>query len=279
MRFSIPTPTQSQIDIGPFTFHYYALCIIAGIAIAIWLGDRRFRRFGEQSGFDLKSVVSDVAVIAVPSGIIGGRLYHVATSPSAYFGSNGEILDILKIWKGGLGIWGAISLGALGAFIAYRRAQRERELPSFRTFLDALAPGILLAQAIGRFGNWFNAELFGRPLDTWWGLEIPYRYRPKGYGLFETFHPTFLYEAICTTLLAVLLIKFGKKWSAGSVFYIYIAGYSLARFFIEGIRIDSANDLLGLRLNQWTSILIFTLGIALFYRNQVKKKQRTSPEI
>lgn len=273
MQNSIPTPTQSQIDIGPFTFHFYALCIIAGIAIAIWLGDRRFRRFGDAAGLDLRSVVSEVAVIAVPAGIIGGRLYHVATSPSAYFGSSGELLDILKIWKGGLGIWGAISLGALGALFAYRRAQKERDLPSFKIFLDALAPGLLLAQAIGRFGNWFNAELFGRPLDTWWGLEIPYRFRPKGYGLFETFHPTFLYEAICTTLLAVLLIKFGKTWNAGSVFYIYIAGYSLARFFIEGIRIDSANDLLGLRFNQWTSILIFSLGMALFYLNQAKKKQ------
>ncbi len=172
MRYSIPTPTQSQIDIGPFTFHFYALCIIAGIAIAIWLGDRRFRSYGDSAGLDLKSVVSEVAVIAVPAGIIGGRLYHVATSPSAYFGSNGDLLDILKIWKGGLGIWGAISLGALGALFAYRRAQKERELPSFRIFLDALAPGILLAQAIGRFGNWFNAELFGRPLDTWWGLKF-----------------------------------------------------------------------------------------------------------
>jgi len=147
MQNSIPTPTQSQIDIGPFTFHFYALCIIAGIAIAIWLGDRRFRRFGDAADLDLRSVVSEVAVIAVPAGIIGGRLYHVATSPSAYFGSSGELLDILKIWKGGLGIWGAISLGALGAHFAYRRAQKERDLPSFKIFLDALAPGILLAQA------------------------------------------------------------------------------------------------------------------------------------
>lgn len=272
MRSSIPTPTQSQIDIGPLTFHFYALCIIAGIAIAIWLGDRRLRNYGNSAGIDLSGVVSEVAVIAVPAGIIGGRLYHVATTPELYFGSGGSLLSILKIWQGGLGIWGAIALGVLGALVSYRRIAKEKTLPSFRVFLDALAPGLLLAQAIGRFGNWFNAELFGRPLDSWWALEIPYKFRPRGYGLFETFHPTFLYEALWTTLLAVLLIKFGKKWSDGSIFYIYIAGYSAARFFIEGVRIDSAQDVLGLRLNQWTSIFIFMLGMVLFYRNQGKKK-------
>jgi len=280
MRSSIPTPTQSQIDIGPLTFHFYALCIIAGIAIAIWLGDKRLRSFGTSAGQDLTGVVSEVAVIAVPAGIIGGRFYHVVTSPDQYFGSSGSLLSILKIWNGGLGIWGAIALGVLGALLAYRRIGKERELPSFKTLLDALAPGILFAQAIGRFGNWFNAELFGRPLDTWWALEIPYRYRPDGYGLYETFHPTFLYEALCTTLLAVLLIKFGNRWRAGSVFYLYIAGYSMARFFIEAVRIDSAHILLGMRVNQWTSILIFVLGMTLFLdRNRDKKKVVIQPEL
>jgi prolipoprotein diacylglyceryl transferase len=272
MRSTIPTPTLSQIAIGPFNFHFYALCIITGIAIAIWLSDRRLRSYGNEAGLDLTGVISEVAIIAVPAGVIGGRLYHVVTSPDAYFGSEGSLLSILKIWNGGLGIWGAIALGVVGAFISYRRQSKVRELPSFKVLLDALAPGILLAQAIGRFGNWFNAELFGRPLDTWWALEIPYKFRPRGYGLFETFHPTFIYEAIWTTLLAIALIRFGRKWSAGSVFYIYIAGYSAARFFIEAIRIDSAHDLFGLRINQWTSILIFTLGLTLFYRNQRRAK-------
>jgi prolipoprotein diacylglyceryl transferase len=280
MRSSIPTPTLSQIDIGPLTFHLYALCIITGSALAIWVGDKRFRNCGVSSERDLSGVVSDVAIIAVPAGIIGGRLYHVATTPAQYFGSDGDLLAIVKIWQGGLGIWGAIALGALGAFIAYRRIQKKRDLPSFRVFLDALAPGILFAQAIGRFGNWFNAELFGRPLDTWWALEIPYEYRPDGYGLYETFHPTFLYEALCTTLLAVLLIKFGNRWRAGSVFYLYIAGYSMARFFIEAVRIDSAHILLGMRVNQWTSILIFVLGMTLFLdRNRDKKKVVIQPEL
>jgi len=278
MRSSIPTPALSQIAICPFSFHFYALCIIAGIAVAIWLGDRRLRSFGNSAGLDLTGVVSEVAVIAIPAGIIGGRLYHVVTSPELYFGSSGSLLAILKIWNGGLGIWGAIALGVLGALLSYRRIAKEKTLPSFGVFLDALAPGILLAQAIGRFGNWFNAELFGRPLDTWWALEIPYKFRPRGYGLFETFHPTFLYEAIWTTLLAIVLIRFGNKWRDGSIFYIYIAGYSAARFIIEGIRIDSAHDFFGLRVNQWTSIFIFILGLVLFYRNQGKKQVNISPE-
>ncbi len=275
---SIPTPTLSQVAIGPFTFHFYALCIITGIAVAIWLGDKRLVSVGDAQGMQLKGVVSDIALIAVPAGVIGGRLYHVITTPDQYFGADGDLLAILKIWNGGLGIWGAIALGALGALVSYRRLSKKMQLPSFGTLLDALAPGILFAQAIGRFGNWFNAELFGRPLDTWWGLEIPYQYRPRGFGLFETFHPTFLYEAIWSSLLAIALIKFGKKWNSGATFSIYIAGYSLGRFFIESLRIDPAQAISGLRLNQWTSALIFALGLGLFYRLQRKPRISTSAE-
>jgi prolipoprotein diacylglyceryl transferase len=279
MQRSIPTPTLSQIAIGPLTVHFYALCIIAGIAIAIWLGDKRFALYGENVGTDLKGVVSEVSVIAIPAGIIGGRLYHVLTSPDAYFGKSGNPVAIFKIWNGGLGIWGAIALGVAGAYLSYRHLAKDVALPSFKIFLDALAPGILLAQAIGRFGNWFNAELFGRPLNTWWALEIPYKFRPRGYGLSETFHPTFLYEVIWCLLLAAFLIKFGSRWATGSIFYIYIGGYSLARFFIEGIRIDSAHNLFGLRINQWMSILIFALGMALFRRNQSQLRVPSQPEI
>ena len=170
MNRSIPTPSISEVSIGPFTVHFYAICIIAGIAISIWLGNKRLAAHDQS----LKGVVSEVAIIAVPSGIIGGRLYHVITTPEEFFGAEGDLLAIVKIWQGGLGIWGAISLGALGAFYSYRKLGRSINLPSFGVFLDAIAPGILFAQAIGRFGNWFNAELFGRPLDTWWGLSIPY---------------------------------------------------------------------------------------------------------
>jgi prolipoprotein diacylglyceryl transferase len=270
---------MSQFEIGPLTVHYYALCIIAGITIAIWLGDKRLRRYGESAGIELHGVVSEISVIAVPAGIVGGRLYHVATSPDAYFGADGNLIAIFKIWNGGLGIWGAIALGVVGAFFSYKKLAKEKPLPSFAILLDSLAPGILFAQAIGRFGNWFNAELFGRPLNAWWALEIPYKSRPSGYGLVETFHPTFLYEAIWTSLLALALIKIGRRLAPGSIFYIYIAGYSFARFFIEGLRIDPAHNLAGLRFNQWMSIAIFTLGLALFRRNQSGDRDQISSEI
>ena len=267
----IPSPSQSTLEIGPLTFHFYALCIIAGIAVAIWLGDKRLRAHDPT----LVTVVSDVAIFAVPSGIIGGRIYHVLSSPSDFFGSSGSPLDVFAIWKGGLGIWGAISLGAVGAYWGYKRVGSKRtdiSLPPFRIFLDALAPGILLAQAIGRFGNWFNVELFGRPLDTWWALEVPVGKRPVDLRAFETFHPTFLYEAIWCSLIALTLILLRKKLHPGQTFAIYIAAYCLGRFFIESIRIDSANLIFGLRQNEWVSIAVGTLALAYFLRIRQKSK-------
>ena len=266
MRASIPTPAQSVLELGPLTIHYYALCIITGIALAIWLGHTRFKIKTAQG----QSVVSEVAIVAVPSGIIGGRIYHVISSPNAYFGSGGAPLDAFKIWEGGLGIWGAISIGLLGAYLRYRSLARTMELPSFAVFADALAPGILLAQAIGRFGNWFNGELFGRPLDTWWALEIPARYRPSGYSQFETFHPTFLYEAIWCAVIAFVILKFGKPLKAGQSFALYVAAYCLGRFFIELIRIDSANTIAGLRVNLWVSVAVGA-GAALYFARASKR--------
>ena len=259
---AFPTPSTSAVELGPFTIHFYALCIIAGVAAAIWIGNKRF-----VAAFPgAKTVVGDVAIVAVPSGVIGGRLYHVVTSPELYFGDDANFVDIFKIWNGGLGIWGAIGLGALGAYISYRKIARRIELPSFAHFADALAPGLLLAQAIGRFGNWFNGELFGRPLDSWWALEIPANLRPIGYQDFATFHPTFAYEAIATTALAIILIALGTRYPAGSIFALYVAGYSLARFFIEGIRIDQAHVWGGLRLNQYVAIALFACACAAFIR-------------
>ena len=211
----------------------------------------------------------------MPSGIIGGRIYHVISSPNDFFGSTGSFLDIFAIWKGGLGIWGAISLGALGAYVGLRRVGRTRPeitLPPFLVLLDALAPGILFAQAIGRFGNWFNVELFGRPLDAWWALEVPVGKRPSALRAFETFHPTFLYEAIWCSLIAIVLIVVGKKLLPGQVFAIYIASYCLGRFFIESIRIDSANQFFGLRQNEWVSIAIGAIALASFIRIRQKRK-------
>lgn len=250
---SIPTPSVSYFSLGPLTIHFYAIFIISGIAIAIWLGDRRYRQAGGG-----KNIVADVAIVAVPFGIIGGRLYHLITSPDAYFGANGRPLDALKIWEGGLGIWGAVALGTLAAWIYHERlrAQGREGLLSFSSFADALAPGLLFAQAIGRFGNWFNGELFGRPTNLPWALEIPAGHRPPGYETFATFHPTFLYEALWCVFVAVALMRLEKKFKPGQGFLFYIAAYSVGRFFIESLRIDAAHIFLGLRVNEWVSMVV-----------------------
>ncbi len=259
MRSAIPTPTISAFEIGPLTIHFYALCIIAGVALAIWLSNRRFlTSFPQGAG-----VVADVAVFAIPAGVIGGRLYHVVTSPENYFGDEGQLIDALKIWNGGLGIWGAIALGACAAYLSYRRLASTRHLPSFAYFADALAPGIAIAQAVGRLGNWFNAELFGHPLDAPWALSIPGQSRPAGYENFETFHPTFLYESIWCLLIAAVLLALRKRLAPGSIFLLYITLYCFGRFFIEGLRIDSTHLLAGLRLNQYVAgLLFFSAGAA-----------------
>ena len=237
----IPTPSVAQFTVGPFTIHAYALCIILGVTAAIWISNKRYLAAGGSP-----HVISDLAIWVVPSGVIGARIYHVITSPEYFFGANGNLGDIYKIWEGGLGIWGAIAGGVLVAYWKY-----NREL-SFGTLLDVMAPGLLIAQGIGRFGNWFNAELYGSPTTLPWALQLPD-------GM--TYHPTFLYEAICNFALAIFLIKRTDKYSPGSIFSIYVAGYCTYRFFIEGIRIDNAHAFLGLRLNQWVSLIIG--GVAL----------------
>jgi prolipoprotein diacylglyceryl transferase len=260
MRSSIPTPTISVVEIGPFSAHIYALCIMTGVALAIWLGNKRFIAAYP----DARGIVSDVAIVAVPSGVLGGRLYHVATTPERFFGANGRPEDILKIWQGGLGIWGAISLGALGAFIAYKYLARTRQLPQFRFFLDAIAPGIVFAQAIGRWGNWFNAELFGRPTDLPWALEIPRWARPEGFKEFLTFHPTFLYESLWCAAIGFTLIRVGGKLKGGQTFALYIATYCLGRLAFELIRIDEANLILGVRVNVFVSIVVGISAVVAF---------------
>jgi prolipoprotein diacylglyceryl transferase len=261
-RTAIPTPSFSVLELGPLSIHAYALCIILGVTIAIWLGNRRFiKAFPEGHG-----VVSDVAVIAVPAGVIGGRIYHVISSPAQYFGEGGEPLDALKIWQGGLGIWGAISLGAVGALLVYRYLARSRELPKFRYLLDALAPGILFAQAIGRWGNWFNGELYGRPTNLPWALEIPRNLRSVEYRDFETFHPTFLYESLWCLLIGFLLIKFSPRLLGGQVFALYILSYCAGRLVFEALRIDEASLIFGVRINIFVAVIVGTLAALTFRR-------------
>ena len=206
----------------------------------------------------------------MPFGIIGGRIYHVITSPAQYFGENGNPIDALRIWEGGLGIWGAISLGAVGAYLYFRTHKTSL---NFRQLLDSLAPGVVLAQAIGRIGNYFNQEVFGKPTELPWGLEIDPVNRPDGFESYATFHPTFLYELLWCLVVAVLLIKlpgFLKKITSnqGDVFTLYILGYTLGRVWIEGLRIDEANLILGLRLNIWVSLIVLVTASAYLIANK-----------
>ena len=259
MKQLIPSPSLSSFSVGPLTIHFYALCIITGIAAAIWIGRKRYANLGGNP-----DEVSEVAIWAVPFGIIGGRIYHVITSPSQYFGANGNPIDALRIWEGGLGIWGAISLGAIGAYLYFRTHKTSL---NFRQLLDSLAPGVVVAQAIGRIGNYFNQEVFGKPTDLPWGLEIDPANRPNGFESYSTFHPTFLYELLWCLVVAALLIKLPgvlKQITSkqGDVFALYIFGYTAGRVWIENLRIDEANLILGLRLNIWVSLVVLITASA-----------------
>lgn len=244
----IPSPSEAVWHLGPVPVRAYALAILAGIGLAIWLGDRRWRARGGRSG-----EVADIAVWAVPFGIVGGRLYHVVSSPDAYFGPGGDPVRALFIWQGGLGIWGAIALGAVGAWIGARRAGLR-----FVPLADALAPGILLAQAVGRLGNWFNQELYGRPTDLPWGLRIDPEHRPAGLEDVATYHPTFLYELLWNLAGVALLLWADRRFRLGHgrVFLAYVVVYTAGRTWIELLRIDPAEQVLGVRLNVWTSLLV-----------------------
>ena len=256
---SIPSPSQGVWYLGPFPIRAYALCIIVGIVVAVWLGDRRWQARGGQPG-----QVGDIAIWAVPFGIVGGRLYHVITDNGNYFGDGNNPVTALYVWQGGLGIWGAVALGGVGAWIGARQAGVK-----FLPLADALAPGIVIAQAIGRLGNWFNQELFGKPTDLPWALEIPdATNRPFGYEQFTTFHPTFLYELLWNLAVAALVIWADRRFRLGHgrAFALYVAGYCAGRGWIEYLRIDpvEADDVLGLRLNVWTSIILFVAAVAYF---------------
>ena len=245
----IPSPSVSVWQLGPFPLRAYALCILVGIFQAVWLGNRRFIARGGLDG-----QVTDIAMWAVPFGVVGGRLYHVMTDWEIYFSEGGKgFLGALRIWEGGLGIWGAIALGGVGAWIG-----AKRQGVAFAPFADSIAPGVAFAQAIGRFGNWFNQELFGRPTTLPWGLEIDTANRPTNFTQFETFHPTFLYEAIACTLIGLFLLRADKRYvmGHGRVFALYVAMYCAARGLIETLRIDDAHLILGIRLNVFTALLI-----------------------
>ncbi|MGE9807711.1 MULTISPECIES: prolipoprotein diacylglyceryl transferase [unclassified Janibacter] len=262
---SIPSPTVGAIHLGPLTIHAYALCILAGIFVAVWVTQRRLTDRGGP-----ETAALDVATWGVPFGIVGGRIYHVITSPQAYFGEGGHPIDALKIWEGGMGIWGAVALGALGVWIGARQAG-----VSFLDVCDSAVPGVALAQAIGRWGNWFNNEIYGRETDLPWGLVIHDWDMGTGRAVRDaagdpvvlgTFHPMFLYESIFCLVLAIFLLRLDSRrvLAKGQVMAAYIAGYPVGRIVFENMRTDAANTILGLRVNVWVSVAVFLLGVGLW---------------
>ena len=252
MRTFIPTPNVTYVSVGPLKIHFYALCILVGISLAIFIGRKRLS--------DDKDLISDIAIYAIPAGIIGARFYHVITTPEEYF--NSHFLDALKIWQGGLGIWGAISFGAIASYLYLKKAGISSK---FLKIADALAPGLLIAQAIGRLGNWFNGELFGRPSRMPWAVEIPEGNRPLKYINEMTFHPTFLYEAVWSLMIALFLMRLRTR-KPGQIFWLYVAGYSIGRALVEVLRIDYSHILFGLRLNLWIAIFCTILGVWQYWK-------------
>ncbi|HEY0617361.1 MAG TPA: prolipoprotein diacylglyceryl transferase, partial [Kribbella sp.] len=249
----IPSPSQGVWHLGPLPLRAYAICILAGIFAGYWLGRKRWVARGGSP-----EILADVIMWAVPFGLVGARIYHVITDNELYFGPGKHPIDALKIWHGGLGIWGAVAFGALGAWIACRR----HKVP-FLAVADAMAPGIALAQVVGRFGNYFNQELFGKPTTLPWGLEIDPAHRPEGYTQFATFHPTFLYEAIWNLGVIAIVILADRRFKLGHgrAFALYVAGYTAGRAWIENLRIDTVNHFLGLRLNVWTALILFVASV------------------
>ena len=256
MTFSIPSPPISGWQLGPFFLHIYALCLLTGIALAWWLGSKRWQsRGGSATTFE------DVLIWAIPIGIVGARFYHVMTHLGDYF-AEGATQHWWAIWEGGIAIYGAIGFGAAGAWLLCRR-HRVR----FSSLADSLAPGIAIGQAFGRFGNWFNQELYGWPTDLPWGLEIDAAHRAKGYEQYATFHPTFAYEAIWNLGVAGVLLWADRRFALGrgKLFSLYIALYGFGRFFTEGIRLDFSYDTFGpIRFNQAVAALICLAGLAVF---------------
>jgi prolipoprotein diacylglyceryl transferase len=262
----IPSPARGVWHVGPFPIRAYALCIIAGIVVAIWWGERRWRERGGQPG-----AVLDVAMFAVPFGLVGGRLYHVATDWYRYFDPGRNPWDALKVWDGGLGIWGAVLLGAVGAWIGCRIYRIP--LPAFG---DAIAPAILLAQAIGRLGNYFNQELYGRETTLPWGLQIYLRFDQNGQldmmngvstGVVDkVVQPTFLYELVWNVLGVLALLWADRRFRIGHgrLFALYVAVYTFGRFWVELLRDDSATHILGIRINSVTSTIVFLCAVAYF---------------
>ncbi|MFC4056700.1 prolipoprotein diacylglyceryl transferase [Planomonospora corallina] len=271
---SIPSPSEGVWHLGPLPIRGYTVCVMLGVVVAVVVAERRWRNRGGTPGTML-----DLATWGIPFGIVGARLYHVITDWQLYFGPDAphRPIDAILIWSDsgpgwrGLGVWGAVALGGVGVWIACRR----RGI-ALSAVADTVAPAVALGQAVGRWCNYFNQELFGGPTDLPWGLEIEAG-RPGTVPGVTTYHPTFLYESLWSLGLALALIWAGRRFELrhGRLFALYVAGYTAGRFWIEGLRVDPANEILGMRLNQWTSVALF-LG-ALAYVHLTRKKRSEEP--
>ena len=254
-------------------------CIIVGILVAMWMTQRRYVARGGNS-----DVVWDAAIVIIPAGIVGGRLYHVITDHQKYFCADCNPADALKITNGGLGIWGAVALGVFAIWVMFK----IKKVP-MAPFADAVAPGLILAQAIGRLGNWFNQELYGRPTDVPWALDIYYRINEAGeYApvsgrstgeVITSVHPTFLYELVWNVAVCLFLLWAQKAWKLGygRVFALYVAGYTLGRFFVENMRSDEATMVFGLRINVIVSVVLFIVALVVFFK--LPRGQETPAEV
>ncbi len=263
---SIPSPSSGVVDLGPLHIHMYGLMLLLAIAACIGLTGWRWTKLG--GDWDL---VIRVAVWGVAFGIVGARAYHDITSwdevPDTWWGP-------FAVWEGGLGVWGGILLGAVAGAVVIRRSGE-----SVRLFMDAVAPGLLVAQGIGRWGNWFNQELFGKPTNLPWGLEIDADHRPPQYIGSDTFHPTFLYEFVYDLVLAGLLILVGNRFRVRppALFSLYVSVYCVGRVFEELLRVDPSHHFLGQRVNFWVAIVVFACSTAFFVWWQFIRPEGTRP--
>ncbi|MDO5512503.1 prolipoprotein diacylglyceryl transferase [Corynebacterium sp.] len=271
---NIPSPPQGVWYLGPIPLRAYAICIMIGILLALWVTHRRYTARGGDA-----DMVWDAALVAIPVGIIGGRLYHVITDADKYFCETCNPASAFNIAAGGLGIWGAVALASVGVALLFR----WKKVP-LAPFADAVAPAIILGQAIGRLGNWFNQEIYGRPTDVPWALDIYYRVDSNGEfapltgrstgEIITSVHPTFLYELLWNLLIFALLLVIDRRFqlAQGSIFALYVAGYTLGRFWIELMRDDSATMILGQRVNTWVSAVVFLTAVGVFLWLQRRRR-------
>ena len=271
MLASIPSPGRDSIDLGPLHLRAYGLIIALGVYVAVqWARARWEARGGKASD------ITDLAVWCVPAGLVGARAYHVITDWQLF---RGRWLDVFKIWEGGLGIWGAVVGGAVAGLIVAQRRGFDKA-----AVFDTAAPVIPLAQAIGRWGNWFNQELFGRPSTLPWALRIDPGHRPAGYERYATFHPTFLYECLWDLLVVAIVLYVERRFRLrpGRLFAVYVAAYTFGRFWVELLRIDPANRIVGLRVNDWVSLFVFAAAVGVLVvsgRPQRAPTPADSPEL